>query len=92
MKAESDRQLENARTRVTRYRLAPGASTGHHRHEYDYVIVPVTTGRLRVVAKGQEILADLTSGVSYFRSAGVEHEVFNGGDQEMVFVEVELKP
>lgn len=91
-KARVDRQIDIARTRVTRYRLAPGASTGAHRHEYDYVIVPVTSGRLRVVANGQEIFADLASGVSYARSAGVEHEVFNAGTAEMIFVEVELKP
>jgi beta-alanine degradation protein BauB len=54
--------------------------------------VPVTTGRLRVVANGQEIFADLASGVSYARPAGVEHEVFNAGTAEMIFVEVELKP
>jgi quercetin dioxygenase-like cupin family protein len=90
--ARVDRQIDSARTRVTRYRLAPGATTGAHRHEYDYVIVPVTTGRLRVVANGQEIFADLASGVSYARPAGVEHEVFNAGTAEMIFVEVELKP
>jgi len=28
--------------------------------------------------------------VAYFRPAGVEHDVFNGGDRELVFVEVEL--
>jgi beta-alanine degradation protein BauB len=91
-KAQVDQQVDTARTRVTRYRLAPGASTGAHRHEYDYVIVPVTSGRLRVVANGQEIFADLASGVSYARSAGVEHEVFNAGSGEMIFVEVEIKP
>jgi beta-alanine degradation protein BauB len=91
-KAQVDQQIDTARTRVTRYRLQPGATTGAHRHEYDYVIVPVTTGRLRVVANGQEIFADLSSGVSYARAAGVEHEVFNAGTGEMIFVEVELKP
>lgn len=91
-KAQVDRQVDTARTRVTRYRLAPGASTGAHRHEYDYVIVPVTTGRLRVVANGKEIFADLASGISYARQAGVEHEVFNAGSGEMIFVEVEIKP
>jgi len=91
-KAQVDRQLDTARTRVTRFRLAPGATTGAHRHEYDYVIVPVTSGRLRVVANGQEIFADLASGVCYARSAGVEHEVFNAGTGEVIFVEVELKP
>lgn len=92
MKATIDCQIDTPRTRVTRYRLPPGATTGAHRHEHDYVIVPVTSGRLRVVANGQEVFADLASGVSYARSAGVEHEVFNAGSGEMVFVEVELKP
>jgi quercetin dioxygenase-like cupin family protein len=90
--AKVDRQIDTARTRVTRYRLAPGATTGTHRHEHDYVIVPVTSGRLRVVANGKEVFADLASGVSYARPAGVEHEVFNAGTGEMIFVEVELKP
>jgi quercetin dioxygenase-like cupin family protein len=89
--ARSDQQVDNHRSRVTRYRLAPGAATGPHRHAFDYVIVPVTSGRLRVVgADGQVVHADLTAGVSYFRSAGVEHDVFNAGTQELVFVEVEF--
>ena len=90
-KAQVDRQIDTPRRRVTRYRLTPGASTGAYRHEHDYVIVPVTSGRLRVVADGKEMFADLASGVSYARVAGVEHEVFNAGSGEMVFVEVELK-
>jgi beta-alanine degradation protein BauB len=87
---QTDRQVDNARTRVTRHRLAPGAHTGAHRHEYDYVVVPVTGGRMRILEGGKELFADLTSGVAYFRPAGVEHDVFNGGDQELIFVEVEL--
>jgi len=90
MREEADRQIDNRRTRVTRHRMAPGAHTGFHRHEYDYVIVPVTHGRMRVVEAGNESVADLAAGVSYFRPAGVEHDVFNGGDQELVFVEIEL--
>jgi len=42
------------------------------------------------VESGKETLADLTSGAAYFRPAGVEHDVFNGGDRELIFVEVEL--
>jgi len=90
MLEEADRQVDNARTRVTRHRLVPGAHTGFHRHEYDYVVVPITDCRMRIVAGGQESLADLTSGQAYFRQAGVEHDVFNGGDRELIFVEVEL--
>jgi len=45
---------------------------------------------MRTVEGTREVFADLSSGVSYFRSAGVEHDVFNAGDEELVFVEVEL--
>jgi quercetin dioxygenase-like cupin family protein len=90
VKEETDRQIENKRTRVTRHRMAPGASTGFHRHDYDYVIVPVTDGRMRIVEGGGETIAELKAGVAYFRPAGVEHDVFNGGDRELIFVEVEL--
>jgi mannose-6-phosphate isomerase-like protein (cupin superfamily) len=90
MLEEADKQIDNARTRVTRHRLAPGAHTGVHRHEYDYVVVPVTGGRMRILEAGQERFAELTSGVAYYRPAGVEHDVFNGGVHELVFVEVEL--
>jgi beta-alanine degradation protein BauB len=90
MLEESDRQIDNARTRVTRHRLAPGAHTGFHRHEYDYVVVPISGGRMRIVEGGKEVYADLSGGIAYFRTAGVEHDVFNDLDRELVFVEVEL--
>ena len=41
-------QVDNDRVRVTEWRFASGAATGWHRHEHDYVIVPMTTGRLRI--------------------------------------------
>jgi hypothetical protein len=64
LKEAADRQIENARARVTRHRMAPGAHTGFHRHEYDYVIVPITGGRMRVIEAGGESTADLAAGVS----------------------------
>jgi beta-alanine degradation protein BauB len=90
MLEETDQQVDNARVRVTRHRLMPGAHTGFHRHEYDYVVVPITDGRMRIVEGGRESSAELSRGGAYFRSAGVEHDVFNGGERELVFVEVEL--
>lgn len=85
-------QVDNDRTRVTEWRFAPGAATGWHRHDYDYVVVPGTTGQLKLVdADGGETLADLTAGVSYFRPAGVEHDVINASPHEFVFVEIEFK-
>jgi len=84
---QTDRQIENDRARVTR---APGAHTGLHRHEYDYVIVPITDGRMRLVEGDHESTAELTAGVAYFRAAGVEHDVINGGDHDLIFVEIEI--
>ncbi len=85
-------QIDNERTRVTEWRFAPGAATGFHRHDYDYVIVPGTTGKLKLIGPDQaESLAELTAGVCYFRHAGVEHDVINASESEFVFVEVEFK-
>jgi quercetin dioxygenase-like cupin family protein len=85
-------QADNERVRVTRWSFAPGAATGWHRHEMDYVIVPLTTGKLKLTnGAGESVLADLEAGVSYFRKAGVEHDVENANDFDFAFVEVELK-
>jgi quercetin dioxygenase-like cupin family protein len=85
-------QVDNERVRVTEWRFAPGAATGWHRHEHDYVVVPMTTGRLLLEEPGGGTRQSaLTVGVSYFRSAGVEHDVINDNDFEFVFVEIEVK-
>lgn len=86
------RQLENERVIVTEWRFAPGAHTGWHRHEYDYVVVPMTTGRLLLETPDGAVSADLVAGQSYARGVGVEHDVINDNDSEFVFVEIELKP
>ena len=71
--------------------FAPGAATGWHRHEFDYVVVPMTTGTLLLKEGDGERYAELTAGVSYSREVGVEHNVINANDYEFVFVEVEMK-
>jgi quercetin dioxygenase-like cupin family protein len=83
--------IDNDRVRVTCWRFAPGAATGFHRHDYAYVVVPLTTGRLALTGPAGESVADLVAGAPYFRPAGVEHDVRNANAFEFVFVEVELK-
>ncbi len=91
-RALATEQIDNARVRVTEWRFAPGAATGFHRHETDYVVVPMTTGRLKLIGPdGAETFAELSAGESYGRQAGVEHDVVNANDFEFVFVEIELK-
>ncbi|MBN9043301.1 MAG: cupin [Rhizobiales bacterium 62-47] len=90
--ATSDVQIDNAEVRVTEWRLEPGSATGHHRHEMDYVIVPVTNSDMTIVAPdGTRSIAQLRVGKSYFRKAGVEHDVLNETGETIVFLEVELK-
>ena len=84
-------QIDNDRVRVTEWRFAPGAATGWHRHNHDYVIVPLATGRLRLEEAGEERIAELVTGRPYFRQAGIEHDVVNANDYEFAFIEVELK-
>lgn len=84
-------QIDNASARVTEWRFAPGAATGHHRHELPYVVVPLTSGRLTVTGAEGTTTADLLAGACYFRPAGIEHDVRNEGVREVVFIEVEIK-
>jgi len=89
--AKATLQHEDDLVRVTRYDFAPGAETGHHRHGYDYVIVPLTDGDLLLEDATGEHRAALTAGVSYRRPVGVEHNVINAGTRPLSFVEVEIK-
>jgi len=89
-KAEAVTRFENGEVRVTERRFAASAETGWHRHDYDYVVVPLTDGILRIVAGAGESTAELKPGVAYFRKAGVQHNVINAGEEFLAFVEVEL--
>jgi beta-alanine degradation protein BauB len=85
-------QVNNDHLRVTEWRFAPGDATGHHRHAHDYVVVPILDGELELIGPdGRRSRAQLQQGKSYFRNAGVEHDVVNAGAGEMMFVEIELK-
>jgi quercetin dioxygenase-like cupin family protein len=83
-------QLDNGTVRVTEWRFAPGAATGHHRHEHPYVVVPMTTGTLAITGTDGVSTAELRAGQSYARPAGVEHDVRNANLFEFVFVEIEI--
>ncbi len=92
IEAEASLQHDNDLVRVTQYTFPPGSETGHHVHEYAYVVVPTVGGTLTMVNEdGSTNQAELQAGVSYQRPAGVSHNVLNKSDATVVFVEVELK-
>lgn len=80
---------------VTRWDFPPGSETGHHRHGYDYVVVPVTNGTLTIETDPgdgsiQATEAELEIGISYTRAAGVAHNVANLTDKPITFIDIEL--
>ena len=84
-------RIDEAQVRATEFRFAPGAETGWHRHEYDYVVVPLLDGKLLLEEPGgTSRIADLRAHIPYARRAGVEHNVVNANDFEFSFLEVEL--
>jgi quercetin dioxygenase-like cupin family protein len=89
-KADSTMQINNGAVLVTEWKFAPGDETGWHKHEHDYIVVPLTGGALTLETKDGLISADLLPGRSYARQKGVEHNVINGNDFDISFVEIEL--
>jgi quercetin dioxygenase-like cupin family protein len=90
VKATSISQIQNERVIVTEWRFAPGAETGHHVHGHDYVVVPLTSGTLKLEEPTGTRSVRLEVGASYARPAGVAHNVINDNPYEFRFVEVEL--
>jgi len=56
-------------------------------------LFPYAPAKMTIVEpNGERSKAQLGLGKSYFRKAGVEHDVLNETATEIVFLEVELKP
>ncbi len=90
-KAQGTVRIDNDRVIVTEWRFQPGAETGWHRHAHDYVVCPVTDGTLLLETANGNVDATLRAGEPYAREEGVEHNVINAGQDELVFIEIELK-
>ena len=83
-------QVDNERVVVTEWRFPVGSETGWHRHGHDYVVVPMTSGHLMIDDGKETRRAEMVAGSSYYRPAGVEHNVINDGDGALRFLEVEI--
>jgi len=90
--ARTTRSAEDDRVRVTTLTFEDGDETGDHRHEYDYLVVPVTGGTFTVIERDGST-RDLVqeAGAPYLGKAGTEHNVVNASGRAATFVEIELK-
>jgi quercetin dioxygenase-like cupin family protein len=84
-------QRDDADVRITRWDFEPGAVTGQHTHGWPYVVVLLTNAILRVDDGSRVTETRLSAGQAYHRPAGVQHDVMNGADVPMAFVEIEFK-
>ncbi|WP_460450453.1 cupin domain-containing protein [Alsobacter sp. SYSU BS001988] len=84
-------QVDDATARITRWDFQPGAATGWHTHGFPYFVVMLTDGVLRVQTEQGETAVPLSAGQSYRRAAGVEHDVMNGSEHPIAFIEIEVK-
>lgn len=90
-KAQGTTLEDNERVVITQWRFAPQAETGWHTHAMDYVVVYRTPATHVVETPDGVREVTLQAGQSYFRAAGVQHNVINAGAEEVVLVEIELK-
>ena len=90
--AKSKIMIENEKTRVTCWSFKPGEETGQHIHEYDYVVVPMKDGELKIInLDGSVSISKLIKGVSYFKEKGMNHNVINNNGFSYSFIEIEIK-
>jgi len=83
--------IDNDKVKVTEWSFEVGDSTGHHIHAYNYIVVPMLDGELRIVDKdNNETISKLTKGGAYYREKGVEHNVLNNNKIPYSFIEIEL--
>ena len=84
-------QRDDDDMRITRWDFAPGAVTGWHTHGWPYFVIMLTEGVLRVHNGSAISETSLVAGQAYNRPSGIEHDVMNGSDHPIAFVEIELK-
>ena len=89
--AKANVLIDNDKVKVTEWSFEVGDSTGHHIHEYNYIVVPMYDGELRIVDKDNNVtISKLTKGGAYYREKGVEHNVLNNNNSPYSFIEIEF--
>ncbi|MCH2549614.1 MAG: cupin [Alphaproteobacteria bacterium] len=83
---------EDNKTRITHWVIKPNQQTGWHMHEFDYVTIQQSYGRLYLEhADGIKRTLDYEPGVTRSVSAPVEHNAINIGDVDIIVLEIEYK-
>lgn len=84
--------FEDLKTKITSWRFDPGDETGWHHHNYDYVTIQKSSGRLKLESEDGEVKfityhEDKTD--SY--KAPIKHNATNVSNEEVRVIEIEYK-
>ena len=83
---------ENAKMRVYRWDLAPGATSPVHTHKRPYLIIAATDTNLRMTSPdGRSMEHPIQAGDMHWVDTEVTHSLSNTGGANAVMVEFELK-
>lgn len=83
-------QITNERVLVNHLLFPSGGHTEWHCHSYDYVIVPMQDAQLIMESEEGRKEVTLKAGVSYYRKAGVKHNVINPNEFDVTLMEIEI--
>lgn len=84
--------VDDDKTRVTQWHIKPGQQTGWHLHDFDYLTIQQSEGRLHLDhADGSQREIDYVPGKAVMINAPVEHNATNVGDVDIRVLEIEYK-
>ena len=84
--------FEDKKTKITLWRFNPGAETGWHEHDVDYVTIQKSGGRLKLESDTGEVRFvdyEMDRAASY--TAPICHNATNVSDEEVRVIEIEYK-
>lgn len=82
---------ENAKMRVYRYELGPGATTAQHTHARPYLLVAATAIDLGMTSPDGTSIEPVKAGDMHWVDTAVTHAFMNRGPEKGILVEFELK-
>jgi quercetin dioxygenase-like cupin family protein len=84
--------FENDAVRIWSFSVRPGGLKPMHRHELDYVIVPLSGGKVEITTiEGRSRIGEDRVGEVIWQDAGETHQLENLGDAPYRNILVELK-
>jgi beta-alanine degradation protein BauB len=84
--------FEDEKTRITSWRFDPGTETGWHHHNFDYVTIQQSGGRLKLETQDGEVkFIDYQNEQTAGYAAPIKHNATNVSDEEIRVIEIEYK-